>query len=80
MLRTRASNAHEAHVNSAIITTSCQDVFSRLMSTKDPGSRRSLIYIATIHKDGTQFSGYYSDSSHHDVNGERKTTYEPQKI
>lgn len=46
------------------------------MSTKDPGSRRSLIYIATIQKDGTQLSGYYSDS----ITSQRtKTTYRPKK-
>jgi hypothetical protein len=38
-----------------------------------------LIYIATIHKDGTQLSGYYSDNSHHDVNKKRKQTHEPKR-
>lgn len=50
------------------------------MSTKDPGSRRSLIYIATIHKGGTQLSGYYSDSSHQDVNREGKQHMNPKDL
>jgi hypothetical protein len=50
------------------------------MSTKDPGSRRSLIYIELRYrKTEHNFQGIIQTVSHQDVNRERKTKMNPKR-